>query len=74
MPHRIAELEGIAAELAILGKRATDIGEHQLALSIVSAIAISVASKSRISSELAGAEKAGLSLAPSNEPFTKPPA
>jgi hypothetical protein len=63
MPHRIAELEGIAAELAILVKRATDIGEHQLALTIVSAMAISGVSRSRISAELSAGEKSGLGLA-----------
>jgi len=55
MPHRIVELERIASELFQLGKRATDIGEMQLAKGIVDAIAISHASKTRIAEELKGA-------------------
>lgn len=53
MPHRIAELESIAAELSVLAKRATDIGELQLAKSLVDAIALSHAAKVRVASQLA---------------------
>jgi len=64
MPHRIIELEEIASELFQLGKRATDIGELQLAKGIVDAIAMSHASKTRIADELKEAGPADRKVSP----------
>jgi hypothetical protein len=52
MPHRIGELNKIAAELLDLGKRANDIGEIQLAKAIVDAVSLAQGSQRRISTEL----------------------
>lgn len=64
MPHRIIELERIASELFQLGKRATDIGELQLAKAIVDAVEISHASRTRIAEELKEAATADRKVSP----------
>jgi hypothetical protein len=52
MPHRIVEIEKIAADLFRLGQRATELGELQVAKAIVDAVAATHAAKVRISTEL----------------------
>jgi hypothetical protein len=52
MPRRIGELDKIAAELIVLGQRATDAGELQLAKAIVDAVTLAHGGKMRIAAEL----------------------
>lgn len=52
MPHRIRELDKIAAELVNLAKRATDIGELQLANVIVEAVTLAHNDRVKIAQQL----------------------
>jgi tetrahydromethanopterin S-methyltransferase subunit C len=64
MPHRIAELERIAGELALLGTNAVAIGELQLARAITDAIVVAQDAKMRIAGELAVLHKPGADNVP----------
>lgn len=52
MPHRVAELQKISAELMLLAQRATDIGDMQLAKMIVDAVTLANADRAKISQEI----------------------
>lgn len=64
MPHRIAELERIASDLALLGTSAVEMGELQLARAIADAMNIAQSAKVRIAVELTAEKSRGADIVP----------